>query len=108
MNEPVPEVLGDFIPLRVTFDREPHVICVGHATHNIGPDVARVQVNGHYCGIIEGKWASPPIPYYPGMKVTVKFIDGQGDSKTVDTVLPGPDQLGPVFGPDWTPFAPLE
>jgi hypothetical protein len=104
MNEPVPEVVGDFIPVRVTFDREPHIICVGDA----GGGVARVAVNGHNCGMHRGRWASPPIPYAPGMKVTVKFINGEGEGKEAHAELPGPDKLAPVFGPDWTGFAPLD
>jgi hypothetical protein len=40
------------------------------------------------------------------MTVTVIFITGKGHSRELRTTLPGPDQLGPIFGPDWTPFGP--
>ena len=104
MNEPVPEVEGDFIPLRMTFDHELYVVFVGEASQS----VARVQVNDHWCAIADGKWTSPPIPYYPGMEVAAKLINGKGETREIRTILPGPDALGPIFGPDWTPFAPLK
>jgi hypothetical protein len=98
----VPEVDGDFIPLRVTFDQEPHVLLVGDAHES----TARVKVNEHWCSLHRGKWTSPPIPYRPGMQVLVELINGHGEAKEISTVLPGPDRLGPVFGPQWEPFGP--
>jgi hypothetical protein len=49
--------------------------------------------------------SAPPV--LAGMQVTVKCIDGRGKSTEVKTTLPGPDQLGPVFGPGWMIYAPL-
>ena len=100
MNEPVPEVEGDFIPIRVTFDRDLYVICAGDGYES----TVRVQVNEHWCGLFRGKWTSPPIPYHPGMEVVVKLIDGQGRAKEIRTHLPGPDALGPVYGTEWEGF----
>jgi hypothetical protein len=48
----------------------------------------------------------PTNPYLPGMNLTVVFITGKGESRELRIKLPGPDRLGPVFGPDWTPFGP--
>lgn len=98
----VPEVVGDFIPLRVTFDSVPHVICVGWPAEN----TASVEVNGHRCALHDGKFASPPLPYHPGVEITVRRTNHQGKTREFRTSLPGPDGLGPVFGPDWTPFGP--
>jgi len=49
-----------------------------------------------------------PRGYLPGMPLTIVCITGKGESRELRTNLPGPDQLGPLFGPDWTPFTPLE
>jgi hypothetical protein len=97
------EITGGLTPIRVYIADTPHVLCVGDA----GAGMARVNVNGEYCAITrDGKWASPPIPYLPGMALTVVFITGKGEARQRHTKLPGPDQLGPIFGPDWTPFTP--
>jgi hypothetical protein len=97
------EIAGDLTPIRVYIRDTPYVVCVGDA----GAGMARMTVNGEYCGITpDGKWASPPIPYVPGMALTVVFITGKSESRELRTQLPGPNQLGPVFGRDWTPFAP--
>lgn len=102
MNQPVSEVEGDFIPLRVAFDRESYVVCVGDAYES----TASVQVNGHPCGINQGKWTSPPISYRPGMEVVVTLTNLKGKRKEIRTVLPGPDALGPVYGPEWEGWVP--
>ena len=85
---------GEFTPVQVTFGGRPYVICVGDA----GSRVARVTVNGHYCEPGQGLWASPPIPYAPGMEVAIVFTDSRGRDREVRAELPGPDGLGPVFG----------
>jgi hypothetical protein len=103
MAEAPTEIAGDLTPIRVYIADTPYVVCVGDA----GAGTARVTVNGESCAITrDGKWATPPIPYLPGMALTVVFITGNGQSRDLRTKLPRPDQLGPVFGPDWAPFAP--
>jgi hypothetical protein len=105
MAEPPTEIAGDLTPIRVYIGDTPYVICVGDA----GAGMACVTVNGEDCAITQdGKWASPPIPYLPGMALTVVCITGKAKSRELRTTLPGPNQLGPLFGPDWTPFTPLE
>ena len=69
--------------------------------------MARLVVNGHDCALERGRWVSPPLPYSPGMEVAVRFIDRKGAGTDVKATLPGPDKLGPVFGPGWTTYAPL-
>ena len=103
MCDPI-EVQGDFTPVRVMFGGVPHVVCVGDA----GTGVARVTVNDHYCEPGRGLWASPPIPYAPGMVVVVVFTDGQGRDREVRAELPALDQLAPIFGPQWTVYAPMQ
>jgi hypothetical protein len=81
------EIAGDLTPIRVYIGDTPYVICVGDA----GGGMARVSVNGEYCAITrDGKWAGPPIPYLPGMELTVVFITGKGHSRELRTTLPGP------------------
>ena len=72
-----------------------------------GGGVVRLAVNGHDCAMERGRWVSPPLPYTPGMEVTVRFINSTGRNTEVKATLPGPDDLGPVFGPGWTTYAPL-
>jgi hypothetical protein len=103
MSEPI-DVRGDFTPVPLLFGGVPHVACVGDA----GSGVARVTVNGHYCEPGRGLWASPPIPYAPGMEVVVVFTDGRGRDREVRASLPGPDQLAPVFSSSWALSAPLK
>jgi hypothetical protein len=102
------QIGGDFTPIRLDYGGQLFMTLVGDAGGMERITATILNNQQYHCGIAEdGKWASPPMPYAPGLNVKVVMIDNTGKSHEIRTTLPGPDQLGPVFGPGWEGFAPV-
>ena len=88
------------------------------AGHVPGPGADRIEINSpntnprrafaQTCLVKNHVWSTVPEPFADGMQVTITWSKG-------DTVLfaceSGPlraDALEPMFGPDWTGYAPLD
>jgi hypothetical protein len=106
---------ADFNSFLLAVDGSPHIAFAGPAerrAHAItvikapgDPLTAFTQI----CRVKNGVWLSFPVPFTHGMQVTAIWQDK--DERELWRLTTPPlheDALGPMFGPSWTTYAPLD
>ena len=103
------EVVGDFTPFLLTLDGAPHVVIAGRGLNQAQHvDVLFPHVD-RACRIGNGVWMTFPEPFEEGARVTAVWRNEAGDVlQRVESPPLRADALGPVFGPGWVGYAPLD
>jgi hypothetical protein len=101
---------GDLMPFVVAIDDAPFIVCAGAV---LGPGASRVELTSsgfsgvhQTCWVRNQVWMSFPEPFVEGMGITATWYD---DERMLFQCQSGPlhaDRLEPIFGPDWTSYAP--
>jgi hypothetical protein len=100
---------GDAQPFLITIEDRPHLVLAGHAP---GPGADRVEISSSTFTqmrlVKNNVWATMPEPFTDGMQIAITW--NKGDS-VLSKCHSGPlhaDALEPMFGPDWTGYAPVD
>jgi hypothetical protein len=106
---------ADFNSFLVAVDGSPHIAFAGpaerraHAITVIKAPGDPLTAFTQTCRVKNGVWLSFPVPLTPGMQVTAIWQDKDERELWRLTTPPlRPDALGPMFGPSWTTYAPLD
>jgi hypothetical protein len=103
---------GDLQPLLVTVEGTPHLLCAGprdsSATHRVEVDYGD-GLPPESCLVRTDAWACLPHPFTPGMRITATWLDEAGRELWRQQSPPlRADALEPMFGPNWTGYAPAD
>jgi hypothetical protein len=114
-------VHGDLTPLLLDRDGETYIIFAGEIMGDDRPRFVSVQLP-HVelmCPVLrgaehlrtphDGVWMTFPEPFEPGMTITAVWQDeDRNELFRIDSPPLTADRLDPLFGPEWTPYAPLD
>jgi hypothetical protein len=109
-GEKLGEQRGDFTPLLIELDGERHVIVAGVS---LDSRTRHVQVHERSTPVnpeaAERPWMTPPLPFSPGMTITVmgKATPDGDELWRLESPPLTEDRPEPVFGPGWTRYSPL-
>jgi hypothetical protein len=102
---------GDLMPFLIAIDDAPHIVFAGVV---LGPGADQVDIVSpgiagihQTCHVRNQVWMTFPEPFTPGVAITATW---RKDEKVLFEIGPEritPDALEPLFGPDWTRYAPL-
>jgi hypothetical protein len=104
---------GDLMPFVVTIDDAPFIVFAGTVLSPGGADRVELTSPGltgihQTCRVRNRAWMSFPEPFTEEMVITAAW---RADDHVLFERQSEPlrsDALEPVFGPGWTPYAPLE
>jgi hypothetical protein len=108
------EIQGDLTPLLLDIDGDTQIVFAGEVsggsrTRTVLIALPREQQTCKVAqGVEHGVWMTFPVPLEPGMTVTAIWRDEAGDEiwRAASSPLTA-DRLDPIFGPEWTSYAPL-
>ena len=109
-GEKLGEQGGDFTPFVIELDGEPHVLIAGMP---LDDETQYVYVNDHPVRVnteaVPRMWMAPPLPFSPGMTVTVvgKAVPEGDELWRLESPPLTERENAPVLGPGWTGYAPL-
>jgi hypothetical protein len=113
-GERLGEIQGDLSPLLLDIDGDVHIVFAGQAgggsrTHTVVVELPGEQQTCKVTqGVEHGVWMTFPVPFEPGMTVTAIWRDEAGEELWRRASSPLTARLlDPVFGPEWTSYAPL-
>ena len=103
---------GDLMPFVVTIERAPFIVFAGTV---LSPGADRVDITSpgftgahQTCHVHNRVWMSFPEPFTEGMVITATWRDGDRALFERESDPLRSNALEPIFGPDWTSYAPLD